>query len=332
MKALVTGGGGFLGQAIVRLLRARHDDVRSFSRNPYPELQALEVEHLCGQLSDPDAVLRAVDGCDIVYHVAALAGIWGRYEDFYATNVEGTVNVIEACRQCRVNRLVYTSSPSVIFDGTDMEGVDESVPYPQQYKAYYPQTKAKAEQLVLQANGHDLATVALRPHLIWGPGDNHLVPRILERGAKNQLRKIGERPCLVDTTYIDNAALAHIQVADQLGPDSSVSGKAYFISQGEPRPLWDIINDILDAGGLPRVTRTVSPQTAYAAGAILEGFYRLFRLEGEPRMTRFLAEELSTAHWFDLSAAQRDFGFSPQVTFNEGMKRLRLWLEDGRSK
>lgn len=329
MKALVTGGGGFLGQAIVKLLRDRHDEVRSFSRSPYPELKALGVEHLCGQLNDRDAVLRAVEGCDIVYHVAALAGIWGRYEDFYAANVSGTFNVIEACRQCRVNRLVYTSSPSVVFDGTDMEGVDESVPYPNHYKAYYPQTKAEAEQLILQANDQDLATVALRPHLIWGPGDNHLVPRILERGAKNQLRKIGKRPCLVDTTYIDNAALAHIQAAERLAPGSPVSGKVYFISQGEPKPLWNVVNDILEAGGLPAVNRSMSPRTAYLAGTVLEGLYRLLRLQGEPRMTRFLAKELSTAHWFDLSAAQEDFGFSPQVTYNEGMKRLRVWLEKG---
>ena len=326
MKALVTGGGGFLGKAIVKRLRERGDEVRSFSRNPHPALTEMGVEPCRGELADAGAVKRAAEGCDIVFHVAAKAGVWGPYEEFYRANVLGTKHVIDACRLYGIKRLVHTSSPSVVFDGSDMEGVDESIPYPEHFEAFYPQTKAEAEQLVLQANDQTLATVALRPHLIWGPEDNHLVPRILERGAKGALRKLGSRECLVDTVYIDNAALAHLQAADHLDVGSVVAGKAYFLSQGEPLPIWDVVNRILDAGGLPPVTRTLSPALAYTIGAILEKVYGLLKLKGEPRMTRFVAKELSTSHWFDLSAARNDFGYQPEVTFDEGIERLREWL------
>lgn len=326
MKALVTGGGGFLGKAIIKRLVARGDEVRSFSRNPHPALTELGVEHWRGELSDAEAVKSAAEGCDIVFHVAAKAGVWGPYEEFYEANVLGTKNVLAACRHHGIQRLVHTSSPSVVFDGSDMEGVDESVPYPDHFEAYYPQTKAEAEQLVLQANGQTLATVALRPHLIWGPEDNHLVPRILERGAKGALRKLGTRECLADTIYIDNAALAHLQAADHLDIGSAVAGKAYFLSQGEPLPIWDVVNRILEAGGLPPVTRTISPALAYKIGAIMEKIYDFFKIKGEPRMTRFVAKELSTSHWFDLSAARRDFGYKPEVSFDEGIERLREWL------
>ena len=329
MKVLVTGGGGFLGKAIVKLLLARGDSVRSFSRSEYPELTRLGVELCRGDLSDHQAIEDAVAGCDLVFHVAAKAGVWGDYEEYYRANVIGTQNVIQACRRHGVLRLVYTSSPSVVFDGSDMEGVDESVPYPEHFHAYYPQSKAIAEQLVLDANDQSLATVALRPHLIWGPEDNHLVPRILERGEKGALRRIGKRDCLVDTIYIDNAAQAHLQAADNLNIDSDVSGKAYFLSNGEPLPLWDVVNGILAAGNLPPVTRTVSPTLAYAVGAVLEKVYRALKLAGEPRMTRFVARELATAHWFDLSNAQRDFGFDPQISVEEGLRRLQAWLNKG---
>lgn len=328
MKALVTGGGGFLGLAIVRLLRQRGDEVRSLARNLYPELDALGVEQVRGDLADAGTVAEAAAGCDLVFHVAAKAGVWGDYQDYHQANVVGTANVIAACRAHGIDRLVYTSSPSVVFDGKDMEGVDESVPYPAHFEAHYPRTKAEAEKLVLAANGPNLATTALRPHLIWGPGDNHLVPRILDRGRRGRLRRIGRRPCLVDTLYIDNAATAHLQAADALAVGSPVAGKAYFLAQGEPRPVWEVVDRILAAGNLPPVTRTISPQLAYTAGWLLEKTYTLLRLSGEPPMTRFVARELSTAHWFDLSAARRDFGYQPQVSFAEGMERLATWLKE----
>lgn len=328
MNILVTGGGGFLGLAIVKLLLLRGDTVRSFSRQSYPTLKDLGVEQVCGDLADADSVEKAVKGCDIVYHVAAKAGVWGRYEDFYQPNVIGSENVIRACRKYSVVKLIYTSSPSVVFDGTDMEGVDESVPYPDHFHAWYPQTKARAEQLVLQANDSQLATVALRPHLIWGPEDNHLVPRIIARGRSGALHRIGHKPCLVDTVYIDNAAKAHILAEEHLSTDSAVAGQTYFISNNEPIPLWDMIDQILATADIDAVKKTISPQVAYAAGWLLEKIYSVFRLKGEPRMTRFVARELSTAHWFDLSAAQRDFGYKPEITIAEGLRRLHLWMQE----
>ncbi|MFO7577803.1 MAG: NAD-dependent epimerase/dehydratase family protein [Pelovirga sp.] len=323
---LVTGGRGFLGGAIVRQLRARGESVRSLARHPCAALATAGVEEFIGDLADPDLVERAVSGCELVYHVAAKAGVWGDEAEFYRTNVEGTRNILAACRARGVTRLVYTSSPSVVFTGADMAGVNESVPYPRHYHASYPRTKALAEQLVLAASSPQLATVALRPHLIWGPGDNHLVPRILDRGRKGQLRRVGSGDNLVDTLYIDNAVHAHLQAAAVLAPGSAVAGKAYFIANGEPLPLWELIDRILAAGDLPPVTRSISPALAYAAGALLEGVYRTLRLAGEPRMTRFVARELATAHWFDLTAARTDFNYCPGITVAEGLQRLRQWL------
>ncbi len=327
MKALVTGGGGFLGGVIVRKLTERGDAVRSFSRKTYPRLESLGVEHVQGDLQELDRLKEAADGCDVVFHVAAKPGVWGAYEDFHIPNVVGTENVIAACIEKQIPRLVYTSSPSVVFNGTDMEGVDESAPYPDHFEAHYPKTKAIAEQKVLAANSPQLATVSLRPHLIWGPEDNHLVPRIIERGKKGQLRRIGTRECKVDCVYVDNAADAHLLAADSLSPAAPHAGKAYFITNDEPIPLWEMVNRILEAAGIPPVTKTISPKAAYAVGWMLENIYKIFRVNSEPRMTRFLARELSTAHWFDVSAAKDDFGYTPQISMQEGIARLREWLE-----
>jgi 2-alkyl-3-oxoalkanoate reductase len=323
MKALVTGGGGFLGSAIVRQLLARGDKVRTFSREAYPALSLLGVEQCRGDLSDAKAVLEAVRGCDIVFHVAAKAGIWGGYEQYYRANVSGTENVVAACQALKVGRLVYTGSPSVVFDGYDVEGGDESLPYPASYEAHYPHTKAVAEQIVLEANSAELATVSLRPHLIWGPGDNHLVPRIVEKGRAGRLRRIGKKPCLVDTIYVENAAEAHLNAADRLHPGAPAAGKAYFISNGEPLPLWEMVNRILAAAGLPPETRSISPQLAHAAGTLCETIWQVLRLSGEPPMTRFVASELSSAHWFNISAARRDLGYEPRISLDEGLRLLK---------
>jgi nucleoside-diphosphate-sugar epimerase len=325
-KALVTGGGGFLGGAIVRLLRQRGDSVRSFSRRRYPGLEAQGVEQVQGDLANGQALRQAVAGCDVVFHVAAKAGLGGRYSTYQRANVIGTENVLCACSENGVRRLVYTSSPSVVFDGTDMEGVDETVPYPAHYESPYPQTKAVAERCVLSANGPNLATVALRPHLIWGPGDTNLVPRILARGRAGTLRRIGRTAKLIDSVYIDNAAEAHLLAADRLDIGSAVAGKAYFISNGEPMPLWDLVNAILKAGGVPPVTRSVPYRVAWTVGWLLEGVYGLLWPEDEPAMTRFLARELATAHWFDLRAARRDLGYAPRVSIAQGLVRLEEWL------
>ena len=323
MTALVTGGGGFLGHAIVLGLLERGAMVRSFSRQAHAALQALGVEQLAGDLADPAAVSAAVRGSEIVFHVAAKPGIWGDYGDYYRPNVTGTQNVIAACRAHGVRRLVYTSSPSVVFDGRDMEGVDESAPYPGHFEAHYPRTKALAEQLVRAANDPQLATVSLRPHLIWGPGDNHLLPRLAARARAGQLARIGSRAKLIDTVYVDNAAEAHLLAAERLAPGSPVAGKVYFISQGEPVPMWEMVNRLLEAAGAPPVTRTVPVWLATALAWGFESTHRLTGNQREPRLTRFVVRELSTAHWFDISAARRDLGFSPRISIAEGLELLR---------
>jgi nucleoside-diphosphate-sugar epimerase len=327
----VTGGGGFLGGVIVCMLRERGVPVRSFSRDDYPALAALGVEQVRGDLGDQAAVTAAAKDCDVVFHVAAKAGIWGSYADFYRANVTGTAHVLEACRVNGIRKLIYTSSPSVVFDGSDVEGGDESLPYPSSYEAHYPSTKAMAEKLVLAANSPHLATVALRPHIIWGPGDNHLVPRIVDKGRAGRLRRIGDRPNMVDTVYVDNAARAHLLAADRLAPGSPPAGRAYFISNGQPIPLWEMVNRILAAADLPAVTRCISPKSAYLIGCICEGLWGLLRLAGEPPMTRFVARELASAHWFDITAARRDLGYEPEVSIEEGLLRLREWLQSSRS-
>jgi len=322
--ALVTGGGGFLGTAICERLVARGVRVRSLSRGAYPHLQAMGVEEMRGDLSIAGAVSNAVRGVDVVFHVAAKAGVWGPLTDYFETNVNGTRAVLAGCRAHGVRRLVYTSSPSVVFDGRDQAGVDESVPYSRHFLAAYPMTKAEAEQEVLAANGPDLATVALRPHLIWGPRDNHLVPRILARG--DSLRRIGSVNPLTDSVYIDNAADAHILAGERLQPGSSIAGRAYFISNGEPRPVWDLVNAILAAGGKPPVTKTVPKRFAKSAAWCMETYYRIRGRADEPRLTRFVVAELTSAHWFDISAARRDLGYNPTISMDQGLQRLAEWL------
>jgi nucleoside-diphosphate-sugar epimerase len=329
MRALVTGGGGFLGKAIVERLVGRGSQVRTFNRSAYPELSAMGVEEIRGDLADRDAVERAVKGCDVVFHVAAKAAMWGANDDFVNTNVLGTEHVVSACRRHGVSRLVYTSTPSVVHGGDDIEGADESLPYPKRYHAHYPRTKAEAERAVLAANSLELATVALRPHLIWGPGDPHLVPQIVSRARQGTLRFVGDGSNRVDSVVVDNAADAHLLACDRLAPDAPCAGRAYFISNGEPLPISELVNRILAAAGLPPVRRTVPVWLAYGAGAAMEAVYGLLRLPGEPKMTRMIARHLATAHWYDLTAARRDLGYRPTVTIEEGLTRLEEWLAGG---
>lgn len=328
-RVLVTGGGGFLGKAIVRRLVARGDRVRNFSRGFYPALDSIGVKQIQGDIGDATAVAAACRGVETVFHVAAKPGVWGRYETYYRTNVIGTRNVITACKTGGVQRLVYTSSPSVVFDETDMEGVDESVPYPGHYLTHYPKTKAIAEQEVIQAAGDELHTIVLRPHLIWGPEDNHLVPRIIERAKK--LRRVGDGSNRVDTIYIDNAAAAHILAADKLITNPELSGRIYFISQDEPLPLWDMVDAILHAAGLDPVKGSIPKGAAWFVGAVLELIYRILNLKDEPQMTRFVAKELASSHWFDISAAKRDLGYRPTVSIQEGLCRLSEWLQNNKA-
>jgi 2-alkyl-3-oxoalkanoate reductase len=324
-KVLVTGGGGFLGRAVVERLVERGDHVFSFCRNHYPELESLKINQICGDIADKYAVKNAVRGMEIVFHVAAKPGVWGTFEKFYQPNVIGTQNIIDACLKCDVSSLIHTSSPSVVFDGSEMEGVNESVPYPDHYLAHYPKTKAMAEKAVRKVSSK-IGTVCLRPHLIWGPRDNHLVPRIIARGKANRLIQVGNGKNKVDVTYIDNAADAHVLAAQGLSDNPELSGRIYFISQAEPVPLWEMVNAILKAGGLPPVKRSISPRAAYFSGACFETIFKLLHIQKEPPMTRFVADELAKTHWFDISAAKKDLGYYPRVSTQEGLKRLENWL------
>ncbi len=323
---LVTGGGGFLGGAVVRQLLARGEPVRSLQRSAAPALRELGAEVVRGDLAEAESVFSAAEGCDAVIHIGAKAGVWGAYADYYRANVLGTRNVIEACGKHKIRRLVYTSTPSVIHSGGDVEGVDESAPVAAHFDSAYPATKAEAEGTVLAANGPELATVALRPHLIWGPGDPQLVARILSRARAGRLRLVGGGAKLVDSVYIDNAAQAHLLALDRLAPGSPCAGKAYFITQGEPMPQRELINGILKAGGLPPCGKSISPRAAYAVGAVMEILWRILRRTEEPIMTRFLARQLATAHWYDISAARRDLDYAPQVTVADGLARLEAHL------
>lgn len=332
LKALVTGAGGFLGQYIAEQLVARGDHVRGLARKSYEALTALGVESISGDIRDADTVWAAVHGMDVVFHTAAVADIWGPWEYFYSINVVGTLNILAACQAEGVRKLVFTSSPSVTFDGTDQCGVDETAPYPQRWLCHYPHTKALAEQAVLAANGHrGTLTCALRPHLIWGPRDRHLVPRLIDRAQRGRLRQVGNGQNLVDMVYVENAAEAHLQAADALEAHSPVAGRAYFISQGEPVRCWEWMNAVLELAGLPPVQRKMSAATAWRVGSGLEAVYRLLGIAREPLMTRFLAAQLSTSHYFAIDRARRDFGYRPTISTAEGMCRLGRWLAACRS-
>ena len=331
MKVLVTGGGGFLGSAICRLLKARGDEVISFARSRSPGLDAIGVAQVQGDVSSLDMMLQATQGCDAIIHSAALAGIWGHFEDFSRTNIGGTLAVLAACELNGIGKLVYTSTPSVVHAGGDIEGGDERLPYASHFTAHYPATKAVAEQRVLEANGPKLATVALRPHLIWGPGDRHLLPRILARAKAGKLRFIGPSK-KVDTIYIDNAAQVHLNALDRVAPGAACAGKAYFVSQGQPVALDEMVNRLLRSCGQPPVSARVSPFVANLAGRAFEAIWRVTGKQDDPPMTRFLAEQLSTAHWFNISAARRDLGYQPKVSLTEGMVRLQeWWLREGKA-
>lgn len=320
MRVLITGGGGFLGGAIVDACLNRGYEVKVVGRNAYPWLTDKGVECIARDLSKDNAV-DAFENVDAVFHVAAKPGLWGSFKSFYDANVKATENVIRFCKEKSINKLVHTSSPSVVFNGKDLENVNEDQVIPTHFHAHYPQTKAMAEKLVLAQNPKDLMTVALRPHLIWGPGDNHLIPRILSRASRGQLRIVGKGNKLVDTVFVDDAANAHLLALDKLEPNSPVVGKAYFISQDEPVSIFDWINVFVKAAGLPEVRRKVPLALARVAGLVLEWRHKIFRLDGEPRMTRFLAGELGTAHFFDISRAKSELGYQPSLSMEEAYDR-----------
>lgn len=319
MKILVTGGGGFVGGYIVERLLARGCAVRSIGRSPQPELVAKGVEVVCGDLTDATAVSAACEGVDAVFHVAARAGVWGSWESFYGPNVIGTRNVLSACRKWQVKRLVYTSTPSVVFNGDSIRGGDESLPYGKNWLCHYAETKALAEQEALAANSEKLQVVALRPHLIFGPGDPHLLPRVVESVKAGRLRIVGDGSAKVDVSYVGNVADAHLDAFDALERGKG-AGQAYFISQGEPVDLWPWLNSILEGLGQPPLTQKIPLPLAYGIGALCEGAWKVLRRRTDPPITRFVAVELAKDHYFDIRKAQHVLGYRPRVPMNEALK------------
>jgi nucleoside-diphosphate-sugar epimerase len=344
----VTGASGFIGGKLAERLLADGRKVRVLSRRPLPELEALGAEVIPGDLHDRHALERGCRSADTVFHVAGRVGVWGPPDDFFRVNVEGTRNVVAAARDAKVPRLVYTSSPSVVYNGGDLSGVNESAPLCREAPCAYPTSKAAAERLVLGANDKDLATVALRPHLVWGPGDKNVVPRVMALARRGRLKIIGAGRNKVDITHIDNVVDAHLLAEGALLSGSSapfrseagagvtpppnapsvsraplpIGGRAYFITNGEPVVLWDWINTVLRGVGIPEVRRHVPLSVAYAAGGLLEVLWRVGRKSGEPPMTRFVAKEMATDHWFDISTARRDLGYHPLVTVEQGTREL----------
>lgn len=322
MKALVTGGGGFVGRYIVEQLVANGVSVRVLCRGRYPALDALGVETARGDIQDGVFVSSACAGIDLVFHVAAVPGIWGPWKLFHGVNTVGTQNVLSGCREHGVRRLVFTSSPSVVFDGRDHVDADESLPYPPQYLSHYPHTKALAEQAVLAANDEELATCALRPHLIWGPRDTQLVPRLIARAKSGRLRLVGDGSNVISMAYVENVAAAHLQAAEALRPGSPVAGQVYFINEPQPVNCGEWMNTLLSRAGLPPVRKRISARSARRIGAACEFVYRSLRISSEPPMTRFLASQLAASHSYRIDKARRDFGYEPPVSVEEGLDRV----------
>ncbi len=327
MKALVTGGGGFLGRYIVEQLLEQGHEVRVFCRGEYPELTKIGAELFRADLQNSEKVFEACQSIDIVFHVAAKAGFWGKWEEYYNANVIGTQNIIDACLKTGIKKLVFTSSPSVIFNNSAQENVNESIPYPNKYENFYSHTKAIAEQLVQSANSEQLATCSLRPHLIFGPRDNHLFPRVLAKAKQGKLPQIGTGQNLVDLTYVEDAAWAHLLAAEKLEIGSKISGKAYFISQNEPVNVWDFINQLLNSLDIPPIRIKFPLWLARIAGGLMELSYKILPLNGEPPFTRFLASELAMSHYYDISNAKNDFGYTPKYTMEEALEKTLLYYK-----
>ncbi len=321
-KVLVTGGGGFVGSYIVKQLRAMDISCVVLGRNIYPAIEAMGAECVRGDIADAACVHDIMEDIDTVFHVAALAGIWGKWEDYHRINVLGTENVLAASRKNGVRNFIYTSTPSVVFNGDDIINGDESLPYGNNVLCHYAKSKIIAEKLVLANNSGEMKSCAIRPHLIWGPGDPHLIPRLLERGRQKELKKVGNGKNLVDISYVENVATAHILAAQNLEDSGSAAGKAYFISQGEPVNLWDWIDDLFLRFQVPAIEKRVPFALAYAAGSILEKIHTVFAPDKEPKMTRFLAEQLAKSHCFSIKNAAKDLGYIPSISTEEGLNRL----------
>ena len=316
MKVLVTGASGFLGRAVAAAIVAAGHEVRCFQRRPSGVTGATDA---LGSITEPSEVAAAVAGVDAIVHLAAKVSLAGSAAEFTAVNVGGTRSLIAAARAAGVQRLVFVSSPSVAHSGSSITGDDALPADPEHARGDYARTKAAAELLALAADSEDLRVVVVRPHLVWGPGDTQLIARIVERARAGRLPLLGHGAALIDSTYIDNAADA---IAVALERVDAVHGNAYVITNGEPRPVAELLAGICQAAGVPTPAWSVPAGVARAAGSVIEAAWRAFPGADEPPMTRFLAEQLSTAHWFDQRRTREDLRWTPAVTLDEGLARL----------
>lgn len=323
MIALVTGGNGFIGRYIVEQLLARGDTVRVLGRGRYPELEALGVRCFQADLAQPqsDAVLAtAMHGVEAVFHTAAKAGaLGGGFDDYYRSNVSATQRVVRAAEKAGVPKLIYTSTPSVAIGEHDIAGADESTPYPARYLHPYPATKSIAERFVLARS--EIATLSIRPHYVWGPRDPHFMPRFLARARAGRLFQIGDGKNLVDVTYVENAAEAHLLAADALSKRSALRGRAYFIGQERPVNLWEFVNTLVTMAGCHPARGKIPVAVAMAAATAIDAGHSLLNMPGEPFLSPFLVAQITRSHWFDHSAARRDFGYGPRISIEEGLER-----------
>jgi len=344
LPVFITGASGFIGGKLTERLLTEGREVRALSRRALPDLERIGAKILIGDLENTAVLHQGCEGAGTVFHVAGRVGVWGPPDDFFRVNVQGTRNILAACRDAKVPRLVYTSSPSVVYNGGDLRNVNESAPLCTQAPCAYPTSKAAAEREVLTAHSAELATVALRPHLVWGPGDKNLLPRIIALARAGKLKIIGPGRNRVDITHITNVVDAHLLAEAALsagtgappprteaGPPNYPGGRAYFITNGEPVFLWDWINEVLHGVGAPEIKSHVPLPVAYAAGGAFETIWRLFGRTGEPPMTRFIAKEMATDHWFDISAAKRDLGYHPRITVAQGTAELIAHYKAGNS-
>lgn len=323
MKILVTGGGGFIGLALIKRLVKEGHDVSSFSRKFYPEHRKLGITGICGDICDTEQVDKACRGKQVVYHVAAKVAVWGPFNEFVKVNIGGTENLVKACQANRVKAIIFVSSASVVFNGSNLEGVDESRMIPERHISPYTRTKAGAEEIVLSSNCKDLKTISLRPHLVWGPGDTQLIPGILARARKKALRIPGKGECMIDTTYIDNLVDALVLVLLKIETDSKIWGKSFFITDGKPVTVLTFLNNIIEAGDLPPVNKSVPVFVAMFAAWCMEKSNRFYRIQSEPYLTRFVVRELSVHHWFDITAAKNELGYTPHINLETGIALVK---------
>jgi len=326
MKVLVTGAGSLLLGGVAQALVERGDEVVCVQRRKLVTAHSTSLTQYGVDIRDREALTAAAVGCDAIIHGAARVGVVGTWEDFRSVNVDGTANVIHAARTHGIARLVYVSTPSVAHSGESIVGATADVAVTGRKGSFYAESKAQAEHMALAANTDGLGVVSLRPHLVWGPGDTQLVGRIVDRARAGRLVMVGNGHALVDSTYIDNAISAHLAALDAVTPRATCAGRAYVIANGEPRTVTELIEGICQAAGVPFRPKHLALPLARIAGSVVERLWPRLRSD-EPPLTRFVAEQLGTAHWFDPRPARDDLAWSPHVTLDEGFTRLRAWFE-----